>query len=70
MHLMSVLVAFTRNLDPNTAGLKDVPEWPQYDSARRQTMNWKEEGSVTIISDDFREEGMEWMNENADSLRL
>lgn len=70
MHLMSVLVAFTRNLDPNTAGLDDVPEWPQYDSASRQTMNWKEEGDAAIITDNYRQEQMQWLNDNGDSLRI
>ena len=69
-HLMGVLVAFTHNLDPNTAGLQDVPNWPQYDSSKRQAMSWKEEGDVTVITDNFRSEGIDYLNEIKDSLRI
>jgi acetylcholinesterase len=69
-HLMGSLVAFTHNLDPNTAGMDDVPNWSQYDSSSRQTMNWKEEGDIKVITDDYREEQMNYLSEIGDSIRI
>jgi hypothetical protein len=33
-------------------------------------MNWKEEGDAAIITDNYRQEQMQWLNDNGDSLRI
>lgn len=68
-HLMGVLVAFVNQGDPNGHGMEGIPTWPQYEGEGRQTMLWKENG-VDVVKDDWREEGMEFLNEIGDVLRI
>lgn len=68
-HFMGVIISFANNLDPNKHGMGDLPNWPQWDSDQRKTMNFREEGAQ-IIADDYREGPMSYMNEIGDSLRI
>ncbi|OBR12533.1 Carboxylic ester hydrolase [Colletotrichum higginsianum IMI 349063] len=67
--MMGALIAFVNRLDPNAHDMEDVPAWPQYDSASRSTMLWRESGAE-IVADDYREEAIAYLNEIGDSLRI
>jgi hypothetical protein len=49
--------------------MPNVPNWPKYDSYGRQTIHWQESG-VDVITDDYRQEEMNYLNELGDSLRI
>lgn len=65
-HLMGSLVHFVHDLDPNH---DEIPEWPQWDSASLETMHFQEEG-LGLITDDYRKEGMDYINGIKDFLRI
>jgi hypothetical protein len=64
--LQGSLISFVHDLDPNH---DDIPQWPQWDATNLDTMHFKEEG-LELIKDDYRAEGMNYINEIGDSLRI
>lgn len=68
-HLMGVLISFVHNQDPNQHDMADVPNWPQWDSEGKQTIHFQESG-VDVVTDAYREEQMDYINEIGDSLRI
>lgn len=64
--LKSTYVSFVNSQDPNNHGLKDLPYWPTWDPEGKAMFNYRESGA-RIIKDDFREEAMRFMNDNADT---
>ncbi|KAI5359782.1 putative carboxylesterase, type B, carboxylesterase type B, active, alpha/Beta hydrolase [Septoria linicola] len=65
-HLMGSLVHFVHDLDPNH---DEIPQWPQWDSANLESMHFREQG-LELIKDDYRKEGMDYINEIKDSIRI
>ncbi|KAK4496750.1 hypothetical protein PRZ48_012733 [Zasmidium cellare] len=65
LNLMSTYISFVNTLDPNNHGLKDLPHWPTWDPQRKAMFKYNESG-CSIIRDDYREEQMGFVNENAD----
>ena len=68
-NLLSILVSFVHDQDPNGHGKKDLPHWPTYNENEKQTIHFVE-GSVDVITDNYREKQMEYINEISDSLRI
>ncbi|PHH66126.1 hypothetical protein CDD81_189 [Ophiocordyceps australis] len=66
-HFMSALVSFVNDLNPNTNGATDIPFWPEWSKSDEKTMRFRETGN-DIIRDDYRKEGMGYINEIGDSL--
>ncbi|KAI1852942.1 hypothetical protein JX265_012970 [Neoarthrinium moseri] len=64
LNLMSTIVAFTNSLNPNSHGL-DLPAWPAWDPLSKAIFQFSEVDN-TVITDDFREKQMGFLNENAD----
>jgi acetylcholinesterase len=52
LNIMSSIVSFTNNLDPNYANSGNV-NWPKYDSVKKQMYRFKESGP-DLITDTFR----------------
>ncbi|SMQ51504.1 unnamed protein product [Zymoseptoria tritici ST99CH_1A5] len=65
-HLQGSLVSFIHDLDPNH---DEIPNWPQWSSGSLDTMHFREEG-LELIKDDYRAEGMAYINEIGDSIRI
>lgn len=65
-HLMGSLVHFVHDLDPNH---DEIPTWPEWDSEALETMHFREEG-LELVTDDYRKEGMDYINEIKDSIRI
>ncbi|MCO5549790.1 hypothetical protein L7F22_003264 [Adiantum nelumboides] len=72
LHIMSTLIAFAHDLDPNTHGLKEIPNWPQYKwgqpAAGREQLLHFTESKVDLINDDFRRPQMQYLNDNAENF--
>lgn len=64
--IMSTYIAFVNSQDPNTHGLADLPEWPKWTPDEKAMFRYKENGA-DIITDDYREEQMRFVNDNADT---
>jgi carboxylesterase type B len=65
-HLQGSLVSFVHDLDPNH---DEIPNWPQWSSSNLDTMHFREEG-LELIKDNYRAEGMAYINEIGDSIRI
>jgi acetylcholinesterase len=65
-HLMGSLVHFVHDLDPNHS---EIPNWPQWDSGNLETMHFQEEG-LELITDNYRKEGMDYINQIKDNIRI
>lgn len=65
-HLMGALVHFVHDLDPNHS---EIPQWPQWDSGNLETMHFQEEG-LELIKDNYRKEGMDYINQIKDDIRI
>jgi hypothetical protein len=63
---MGALVHFVHDLDPNHS---EIPQWPQWDSGSLETMHFQEEG-LELIKDDYRKEGMDYINQIKDDIRI
>lgn len=68
LNIMSTVVSFVNHQDPNHNGL-NIPNWPQYDRTAKKSYQFRESGPK-IITDDYRQEAMDFMNNNADTLRV
>ncbi|KAH0593279.1 hypothetical protein MHUMG1_09001 [Metarhizium humberi] len=68
-HLLGVLVSFVNHLDPNRHEMDGLPNWPQWDGQNKKTMRFRERGP-DIMTDDYREMGINYINEIGDSLRI
>ena len=72
LHIMSCLVAFVNDLDPNGHGIADLPAWPQYKWGQpalgQEQLFHFTESKVDLIPDDFRREAMQYLNDNAESF--
>lgn len=66
LNIMSTFIAFVNTLDPNNHGLGNLPAWPTWDPEAKSLFEFKESG-CDIIKDDYREEAMAFVNENADT---
>ena len=69
VHLIAVLVAFVHDQDPNQHGLSGLPHWPTYEPESLQTMHFVE-GDVDLVTDDYRKEQMDYINEISDAVRI
>lgn len=66
--IMEYWISFAVNLDPNdNKGIKR-PKWPRY-TKNNQVILQLEGDNTTAINDDFRKEGIAYLNENADVFR-
>ena len=63
------MIAFANTLDPNNHGFDDIPTWPKYDKNTKKLYQFLETGPV-VAEDTFRQEAMQYINENADSLTI
>ena len=68
LNIMSTWISFVHNLDPNEHGM-ELPHWPQYDQQTKQMFHFQESGP-DIITDDYRAEAMNYINEIGDSIRI
>lgn len=68
-HIMTTWISFINNLDPNKHNLENLPHWPQYDKKSKKMYHFQEAG-VDIITDDYRQAGMDYFNNNPDAFRL
>ena len=65
-HLMGALVHFVHDLDPNHS---EIPQWPQWDSGNLETMHFQEEG-LELIKENYRKDGMDYINQIKDDIRI
>lgn len=68
-NIMGTIIAFANTLDPNNHGFNDLPGWPTYDKDTKKLYEFKETGP-SVISDTFRQEAMQYINDNAESLGI
>jgi acetylcholinesterase len=68
LNIMTTVVSFVNHQDPNHHNLK-IPNWPQYDLNAKKSYQFKETGPK-IITDDYRQAGTDFFNDNADTLRV
>ncbi|KAL5335517.1 Alpha/Beta hydrolase protein [Aspergillus crustosus] len=68
-NIMSAIVAFANTLDPNNHGLKDLPHWPAHDKEAKALYLFKDAGPK-VIEDTFRQEAMDFINENAEAFGI
>jgi hypothetical protein len=68
LNIMSTLIAFCNSLDPNTHGLNDLPQWPNYDPTERMQFKFAENGTE-IFKDDYRTEAFDYINNNREVFR-
>lgn len=64
----ATIISFVRNLDPNSHGL-DIPDWPEYTADGLETYRFAESGPE-VIRDDYRVEGMEYINSHPDAFLI
>lgn len=71
LNIMSCLIAFANDLDPNGHGL-DLPQWPQYKwgepAIGQEQLFHFTEPTVDLIPDGFRREAMQYLNDNPESF--
>jgi acetylcholinesterase len=67
-NIMSTVVSFVNHQDPNYHNL-NIPKWPQYDLNARKSYQFKETGPK-IITDNYRQAGTDFFNNNAGTLRV
>ena len=67
LNIMSSLITFANNLDPNTQGL-GLPTWPKYNPNAPQQFQFREDG-CRIIGDEYRKTQMDFIEKNAAQLR-
>lgn len=63
--IMNTYIAFVNSQDPNTHGLEDLPEWPKWAPEGKAMFRYRE-GGAEVIVDDYREEQMRFLNDNAE----
>jgi acetylcholinesterase len=68
LNIMSTVVSFVNHQDPNHHNLK-IPNWPQYDLNAKKSYQFRETGPK-IITDNYRQAGTDFFNNNADTLRV
>lgn len=72
LHIMSCLVAFVNDLDPNAHGIDNLPNWPQYKwgvpAIGQEKLYHFTEPKVDLIPDGFRRAAMQYLNDNAESF--
>jgi acetylcholinesterase len=72
LHIMSCLVAFVHDLDPNGHGIPGLPQWPQYKwgepAIGQEQLFHFTEPKVDLIPDGFRREAMQYLNDNPESF--
>jgi acetylcholinesterase len=68
LNIMSTVVSFVNHQDPNHHDLK-IPNWPQYDLNAKKSYQFRETGPK-IITDNYRQAGTDFFNENADTLKV
>lgn len=66
---MGTMISFAYTLDPNNHGFDDIPEWPEYDNNAKQMYQFSETGP-SVIEDTYRQEAMQYINDNAASLGI
>jgi acetylcholinesterase len=66
-NIMGTIISFANTLDPNNHGFKDIPHWPTYGYNSKNLYQFEETGPV-VINDDFREDAMRYINDNADTF--
>lgn len=67
-NIMSTNIAFVNSLDPNNHGLQ-LAKWPKWTPQDKAMFNFKETGP-DVIRDDFREEAMRLVNDNAETYMI
>lgn len=67
--IMGTIISFANTLDPNNYGFDDLPEWPTYDKNTKNLYQFVETGPA-VIEDTFRQEAMQFINDNADSFGI
>ncbi|TVY16163.1 putative secreted lipase [Lachnellula arida] len=65
--IMSMWISFTNTLDPNNHGVSSLPEWPAWNSTALSQYRFQEAGPA-VIQDNYRADGMKYINDNAESL--
>lgn len=68
LNIMSTFISFANTHDPNNHGLKDLPYWPKWDSDKKAMFRYKEDGP-DIITDNYREEAMNYINAHPQDFR-
>lgn len=62
----AIIISFIRDLDPNYHGL-DIPDWPEYTTGGLEAYRFVKSGPE-VIKDDYRVEGMEYINSHPDAF--
>ena len=68
-NIMTTWISFVHNSDPNIHDLKNAPHWPQYETDSKKLYHFQETG-LDVITDDYRQEQMNYINEIGDNLRI